>query len=189
MSSGLPTMIRWDRSSTGTDPPWLPASLLEEGRQRQLVDALFASTRHWAVSLHLNKGLAGGSPSDLAAAKDTAMNPAVLEAFALAIIAGAGPPAYPGVTGHEPDVTTARRARRAIDLAMGELLKVAPAPGSYVAESDYFEPTWQRAFWGSNYQRLAAVKRRYDPGGLFFVHHGVGSEQWSPDGFTRLVGR
>jgi hypothetical protein len=45
--------------------------------------------------LHLNKGPAGGSPSDLAAAKDTAMNPAVLEAFALAIIAGAGPPAYP----------------------------------------------------------------------------------------------
>jgi hypothetical protein len=30
------------------------------------------------------------------------------------------------------------------------------------------------------------VKRRYDPDGLFFVHHGVGSEDWSPDGFTRI---
>jgi hypothetical protein len=30
------------------------------------------------------------------------------------------------------------------------------------------------------------VKARYDPDGLFFVHHGVGSEGWSPDGFTRL---
>jgi hypothetical protein len=29
------------------------------------------------------------------------------------------------------------------------------------------------------------VKRRYDPGGLFFVHHGVGSEEWSADGFIR----
>jgi hypothetical protein len=29
------------------------------------------------------------------------------------------------------------------------------------------------------------VKRRYDPDGLFFVHHSVGSEAWSPDGFTR----
>jgi hypothetical protein len=32
------------------------------------------------------------------------------------------------------------------------------------------------------------VKDRYDPDGLFFVHHGVGSEDWSADGFTRLAG-
>jgi hypothetical protein len=32
------------------------------------------------------------------------------------------------------------------------------------------------------------VKAKYDPEGLFFVHNGVGSEQWSPDGFTRLTG-
>jgi hypothetical protein len=31
------------------------------------------------------------------------------------------------------------------------------------------------------------VKNRYDPDGLFFVHHGVVSERWSADGFTRLV--
>jgi hypothetical protein len=30
------------------------------------------------------------------------------------------------------------------------------------------------------------VKARYDPAGLFFVHHGVGSESWSADGFTKL---
>jgi hypothetical protein len=33
------------------------------------------------------------------------------------------------------------------------------------------------------------VKRKYDPDGLFIVHHGVGSEDWSADGNTRLVGR
>jgi FAD/FMN-containing dehydrogenase len=40
--------------------------------------------------------------------------------------------------------------------------------------------------WGGNYARLAQIKQKYDPDGLFFVHNGVGSEQWSTDGFTRL---
>ena len=30
-------------------------------------------------------------------------------------------------------------------------------------------------------------EKKYDPTGLFFVHHGVGSEEWSEDGFTRLT--
>jgi hypothetical protein len=77
---------------------WLPASLLKSDQQPRLVDALFASSRHWSVSLHFNKGLAGAPAEELAAAKDTATNPAVLDAFALAIIAGGGPPAFPGHT-------------------------------------------------------------------------------------------
>jgi Berberine and berberine like len=44
---------------------------------------------------------------------------------------------------------------------------------------------WQRAYWGSNYRNLLAIKDFYDPDGLFIVHHGVGSERWSADGFTR----
>jgi hypothetical protein len=31
---------------------------------------------------------------------------------------------------------------------------------------------------------LRAIKEKYDPAGLFVVHHGVGSEEWSSDGFT-----
>jgi hypothetical protein len=66
------------------------------------------------------------------------------------------------------------------------MLKVVTNAGSYVSESDFFERSWQQSFWGLNYPRLVAVKKRYDPTGLFFVHHGVGSEEWSADGFERL---
>jgi len=173
----------------GYKSAWLPASLLNNDRRARLIYALFASSRHWGVSLHFNKGLAGAPAEELAGAADTAMNPAVLDAFALAIIASDGPPAFPGISGHQPDVAGARRNARKISKAMAQLLKVAPNAGSYVSESDFFERSWQQAFWGSNFPRLAAVKRQYDPAGLFFVHHGAGSEEWSADGFVRLAKR
>jgi Berberine and berberine like len=164
---------------------WLPVSLLQEKARPRLVKALFESTRHWSMSLHFNKGLAGAPQEEVAAARDTAMNPAVLDAFALAICAGNGPPAFPGVKGHEPNRPAAYRAASAVTKSMDTLLEVVDEPGSYVSESDFFESHWRRTFWGSNYPRLAAVKKKYDPDGLFFVHHGVGSEEWSADGFTR----
>jgi hypothetical protein len=55
-----------------------------------------------------------------------------------------------------------------------------------VSESNYFEKGCQQVYWGSNHFRLAEIKRKYDPDGRFFVHNGVGSEQWSTDGFTKL---
>ena len=75
---------------------------------------------------------------------------------------------------------------RGRDKAMDEIRKLLPRVGSYVWETDFFQPHWQEAFWGDNYARLLAVKDKYDPDGLFFLHHGVGSEDWSADGFTRL---
>ena len=166
---------------------WLPASLLQTDHRGKLVDALFNATRHWAFALHFNKGLAGAPEEEIAAAKETATNPDVLTAFALAIVAGEGEPAFKNMAGHQPDWERARKAAEQINKAADELLKVAPNAGSYVSESNYFERNWQQSFWGSNYARLATVKKKYDPAGLFFVRHGVGSEEWSDDGFTRLV--
>lgn len=171
----------------GFESVWLPASLLRAGQRQQVTDALLAAARHSTVELHFQKGLAGGTETAIAATRDTSTNPAVINAFALAIIASEGPPAFPGLVGHEPDLAGARKSARDIDKAMSELKKVAPRSGSYVAESNFFERDWQRSYWGPNYGRLRAIKRNYDPSGLFFVHHGVGSEEWSADGFTRLA--
>ena len=167
---------------------WLPASLLKDDSRAQLVNALFAASRHWHVELHFNKGLAGASGEAIAATRDTATNPALLDAFALTIIASGEGHAYPGLHGHEPDLAAARKESDAVAKSMNELRKLAPNGGAYVSESNFFERDWQQAYWGSNYPTLRAVKATYDPDGLFFVHHGVGSEDWSPDGFTRLTG-
>src|SRR5471030_2030647 len=164
---------------------WLPQSLLDDKRE-SLVDALFAASRKWSLQLHFNKGLAGAPPEAIAVARDTATNPAVLDAFALVIISASGAPAFTGIAGHEPDLAKAKIEAAAVNASLAEVTKLAPDNGAYVSESSYFQKDWQSAYWGSNYGRLRVVKQKYDPDGLFFVHNGVGSDDWSRDGFTRL---
>jgi FAD/FMN-containing dehydrogenase len=168
----------------GYESLWLSASLLDGKAQERLAGALFAASRHKPVELHFNKGLAGAPDAVRADARQTATNPAVVAAFALAIIADGEAPAYPGLPRAAIDVAAAREDARAIAYAAAALRQIAPDAGSYVSESNYFNPDWQSAYWGTNYARLRQIKRRYDPDGLFFVHHGVGSEAWSADGFA-----
>lgn len=169
----------------GYDSLWLPKSLLEPGARSRLVDSLVEASRRMIIRLHFNKGLAGGTPEAIAAARDTATNPKVMEAFCLAIIATGGAPRYPGQA-PPADGAKAMRDAKAVDQATAVLRAIAPDAGSYVSESNFFNADWRREFWGDNYPRLMAVKAKYDPDGLFTVHHGVGSEAWSDDGFTRL---
>jgi len=172
----------------GYDSLWLPASLLKEAGATRLTQALFAASRHQEVGLHFNKGLAFAPSEAIRASLDTAMNPAVTEAFALAIIADGERPSYPGMKRPPMDLEAARSDAHAIDLATQELRRLAPQAGSYLSESNYFNKAWQRAYFGEHYPRLQAIKKKYDPAGLFFVHNGVGSEEWSADGFTRVSG-
>ncbi len=192
---GAPARRAWwkgDQEQVGAvlyafESAWLPASLLDAGQRDRLVDALFAASRHHSVGLHFNKGLAGAPSEHISAAADTALNPQALSAFALAIIADGAAPVFAGLPGANADLAAAHQRRREVRAAMRELKRVAPGAGSYVSESNFFETEWQRSFWGEHHARLRAVKRKYDPDGLFFVHHGVGSEEWSEDGFVRIT--
>jgi FAD/FMN-containing dehydrogenase len=155
---------------------WLSQQLLDPENQPALVDALVRASQFCQVQLHCNKGLAGGAPDAVARTADTAMNPAVLDAFALAIAADAQQAVYPGIPGHEPDIAQALEGALAVTAGLAGLKAFREQPASYLNETDYFQQDWQTAFWGDNYARLLRVKQQYDPGGLFFVHHGVGTE-------------
>jgi FAD/FMN-containing dehydrogenase len=193
MRAGAPRDHAWNEGDQGEcgiflhgyDSLWLPASLLLVEHQQRLVDALFAASRHKLLRVFLNKGLAGAPSDVIETTRQTATNPAVVDAFALVIIADGHGLAYPGSARTTLDLTSAHRDAHDIDLAAAELRKVAPESGSYVSESNYFNRSWQKEYLGTNYSRLRAIKTKYDPDGLFFVHHGVGSEDWSADGFER----
>jgi FAD/FMN-containing dehydrogenase len=155
---------------------WLSRRLLDPERQPALVDALVSASKLWPVTWHCNKGLAGGAADAVRRTADTSMNPAVLDSFALAIASAKEPPAYPGVAGHEPDVGQGRLDARVVTSAMATLKALEGQPASYVNETNYFQDDWQTSFWGDHYARLLRVKNRYDPAGLFSVHHGVGTD-------------
>lgn len=168
----------------GYESVWMPEALLKDESIEKLAEALFQASRRHQVELHFNKGLAGGSPEAIAASRDTATNPGVLTAFALAIIGDGEDPAYAGIAGHEPHLAEAREQQARIREAMAELRTLIPAPGAYLNECSFHEKDWYGAFWGPHAPRLRAIKKKYDPDGLFFAHHGVGSEAWSEDGFS-----
>jgi FAD/FMN-containing dehydrogenase len=171
----------------GYESVWLPAALLAADRQDALAERQFATSRIWPLELHFQKGLAGALPEAIAATRDTATNRAVLDAFVLVIIGSEDAPAYPGLPGYSPDY--ARHDAVEVAKAMAALRNIVPEAGSYLNETSYFERDWQKAFWGPNYPRLRQIKDKYDPDGLFFVHHGVGIEDWRADGFEKLPAR
>ncbi|KAH8883264.1 FAD-binding domain-containing protein [Thozetella sp. PMI_491] len=55
---------------------------------------------------------------------------------------------------------------------------ITPGSGAYINEADFQQPNFQEVFFGSNYDRLLEIKRKYDPDGLFWSLKGVGSEAW-----------
>jgi FAD/FMN-containing dehydrogenase len=61
---------------------------------------------------------------------------------------------------------------------MARWREVSPGAGSYMSEGDINEPDFQQSFYGEHYARLLALKKKYDPTGLFYAPTAVGSEEW-----------
>ncbi|KAK1983123.1 FAD binding domain-containing protein [Colletotrichum cereale] len=55
---------------------------------------------------------------------------------------------------------------------------VSPGAGAYMSESDYIEPNFTQAFWGTKYDKALELKKRYDPKDVFYAQNAVGSETW-----------
>jgi FAD/FMN-containing dehydrogenase len=172
----------------GYDSMWLPETLIAPTRRAVLARALFDASRHAKVQLHLNKGLAGAPDWVRDEVRTTmAVNPVAADAFTLVIVAAGQHHKHPGLPGYEPDIAAGRKDAERVAAAMKVLRGVAPEGGSYCSESDFFNENWRADFWGPNYDRLLAIKRKYDPAGLFYGHHWVGSELWREDGFAPAV--
>ena len=61
---------------------------------------------------------------------------------------------------------------------MPRIEAVTPDAGAYINEADFQQKDWQQVFFGSNYEKLLAIKNKYDPKRLFYNSIAVGSERW-----------
>lgn len=155
---------------------WIPEKYFTKAESKSFASLLFQASRQWPLGLHFNKGQAGASAEARRRGKETSMNPAVFDAAALLIVAAQGQ-GFPGISGKEPDYAAGKIAKAKVDAAMKIIGAATLHAGTYPNEADYFEENWQDSFWGIHYKKLLAIKRKYDPSGLFSCHHCVGSEE------------
>ncbi|KAL4757919.1 uncharacterized protein BDW70DRAFT_170941 [Aspergillus foveolatus] len=82
---------------------------------------------------------------------------------------------------------TSSATKRFVNNPLPALRRIeTPRLGSYINAADPDEPGFQRAFWGSNYERLYRIKQKWDRDGLFVVNSGVGSEDWGAEQICRV---
>ncbi|KAK4226866.1 hypothetical protein QBC38DRAFT_214073 [Podospora fimiseda] len=62
---------------------------------------------------------------------------------------------------------------------MPAIERITPGSGAYMNEADFRQPRFQQEFFGSNYNTLRLIKRKYDPDGLFYARNAVDSERWT----------
>ena len=155
---------------------WIPTNALRHQRE-QMVQAFFDASRITGFIFQINKGLSGESAEARARDQQTALHPHCFDAAALVLLGNQQQYKYVGVPGMEPDEEAADKHSKAITKAMSLIREVAPNAGSYANEADFFLENWQELMWGTNYPRLLAIKRKYDPDNFFKVHHGIGSEE------------
>lgn len=124
---------------------------------------------------------------------DNALNPAWRDSIVHIITSQSWNDSLPEQTAHE----TIRKMTHGKGYALRQL---APDTGAYYNEvciilylllhcsgtfsqetwqANPYEPDWQWSFWGPHYARLHAIKQKYDPNGLLWCRHCVGSESWS----------
>ncbi|KAH6684650.1 hypothetical protein B0J14DRAFT_527517 [Halenospora varia] len=120
--------------------------------------------------------LVGGKGVANKASDYNSVNPAWRKALVHAVLAVDWPPFDVAEKAKQESLLTNSYVKALRDLT--------PNMGAYVNEvcstipADPNEPDFQHAFWGTNYERLLAIKKKLDPTDVLWCHPCVGNEGW-----------
>ncbi|MCJ1377384.1 hypothetical protein MMC17_000479 [Xylographa soralifera] len=187
--TSFPTYYQHFNSYFGPLPfgSW-PAALLVGGRllPRSVVetsnDALTTAVRNITrdgkfqfsgIAVNASHAAAGNKPGS------NAVLPAWRDALISALTPGAWNFSAPLAVNHAAE-------RTLTEIIVPQLEALSPGSGCYMNEANFRQPNWQEDFYGSNYEALRAIKKKYDPEDLFYATTAVGSEAWVMEGDGRL---
>jgi len=68
--------------------------------------------------------------------------------------------------------------KRMTEEFMPKIEAITPGSGSYMNEADFRQEEWEDVFFGSNFEKLEEIKRKYDPENMFYILKGIGSNKW-----------
>jgi FAD/FMN-containing dehydrogenase len=85
------------------------------------------------------------------------------------------------------DVIRALQAQMNVNEGLFKAL--TPGGGAYINEATFDNPAWKTDYFGDNYDRLLAVKDKYDPHSVFYGPASVGSDRWIVASDGRLCRR
>ncbi|KAJ4298055.1 hypothetical protein N0V90_005954 [Kalmusia sp. IMI 367209] len=123
-------------------------------------------------------GLQGGpGPRSVEAGMRGALTPAWRTAYVHLISTGANV----NTTGSKPSDALADAAAWTEEHKEAVWRRWAPDSGSYINEANPFNSNFKKDFYGGYYDRLAAIKEKYDPTASLYVQAGVGSHAWHYD--------
>lgn len=77
--------------------------------------------------------------------------------------------------------TVINAARQVAIQDMKIIESMAPNSGAYLNEASRYEFDWKKSFFGTHYNKLRAIKQKYDPRSLFLVYEGIASDEWDTD--------
>ncbi len=138
-----------------------------------LLDSSFPRKRISAISLNVTHDRVGNTPSS------NAVLPAWRDALYTLNLA----------IGFEADASTPELV--AVQAKMNEwqdlFEPLTPGGGAYMNEATFDNVNWKQDYFGSNYERLLEIKRKWDPGFMLWQHTSVGSDVfWEVGGDGRL---
>ncbi|KAF4595165.1 RNA polymerase II mediator complex component SRB4 [Ophiocordyceps camponoti-floridani] len=155
-----PTFLAWFEknydASSGGYSRYLVSRLLDKqsltGNETALQDALRAANEPNGLLAFFT--VAGKGVQDAKPRGGDAVHPAWRQAYVHSVATAEFPPF---------NKTAERQAIAILDRSFQPLRDLTPRSGAYMNEALPFERDWQHTFWGSNYERLLAIKKRVDP--------------------------